>query len=135
MKNKELEQGDRLLFNGRKHPVRVTDVGEQKIEVEGPEGGLYYLKSVNTGFIISSSPDFSYTRSVENMRLTGSWESSGDCHWVHSLTGREVEVQSLETGFWQVSTDLDFDGPRYGFTSKEEAVSAAKDLIENTPEG
>lgn len=135
MKNSDIEPGDRLLFNDRKHPVRVKNITDEQIEIEGPEGGIYYLKPVETGFIISSSPSFSYNRSVENMRFAGEWKSSDENRWEHSLTDREIEVYQKENGFWQVRTDLDFEGPRYGFTSKAEAASKAKELMRDNPEG
>lgn len=139
MELEEVEEGDRVLFNGRKIPLEVEAVDENRIHVEGPQGGSYVIFTAEeTGDLLLRNKESGrrYASYVENLRKTGEWKRNGDT-WEHSISGARLELVEKETGFWTVKTDLDteLELPKYGFAEKEFAEEQIERIVKQNPEG
>lgn len=133
----ELEQGDRILFNDRKYPLEIEAVDENRVHVEGPQGGEYVIYPAEDDpdlLLVSRKGSRRYASRVENLRKTGKWERESENAWKHS-SGTRIELVKNDSGFWTLETELPADTPKYGFSSREFAVEEAENLMEDHPEG
>lgn len=136
----DLEEGDRVVFNDRKQPLTVTDVGEEKALVEGPQGGAYmlFLAEDDPDIVLVSKPgNRRYASYVTGLRVTGAWEQVGEDAWTHTGTGAKVWLETNPSGHWTVRVEgIDgVDVPRYGFTAKKFAREEAERIRRANPEG
>nr|EGQ39762.1 MAG: hypothetical protein J07AB56_04900 [Candidatus Nanosalinarum sp. J07AB56] len=134
MKPDELEEGDRVLFGDRKVPLEVDEAGEDRVLVNGPQGGEYVLYTEDDTVLVSSKGDRRYSSLADDLRTTGRWSREGD-KWTHTKTGEKVCLERTEAGFWRIETGFSIDQPMYGYRSKEDAETEAKNLLESHPEG
>ncbi len=138
----QLEEGDRVLFNDRKVPLKVVAVEENRVHVEGPHGGEYVIfaaEETDDLLVRNKKSGRRYATYCRDLREVGKWEREGD-RWKHSKTGAEIELVEDSSGFWTVkSSDFDLeeeiDLPMYGYSDKEFAEEDAEDLMEKHPEG
>ncbi|MFB6204009.1 MAG: hypothetical protein ABEJ75_00010 [Candidatus Nanohaloarchaea archaeon] len=135
----ELEEGDRVLFNDRSVPLTVEKVEDDRVVVEGPNGGEYEIYQAEDGSVlVSRKGNRRYASYCRDLRKTGKWVREDD-HWEHSKTGAELELEQLDTGFWTIKTDdfsrEELDLPRYGYARKEFAEEDAEKFVEKHPEG
>lgn len=137
-----LSEGDHVLFNDRKTPLTVTVVEEDRVFVDGPQGGEYVL------FVAPDDPELvlvakpgnrQYASKVEDLEVVGTWESVEDGVWQHSKTGATVQVVQNDAGYWTVDVDdmggASPDVPGYGFLDREQAAETAEKFIANHPRG
>ena len=132
----KLSEGDRILFNDRKTPLKVVDTGEDA-EIEGPQGGRYVLYEEESTVLVSREGSRRYASKVENLRKTGEWKRNGDC-WRHSKTDAKISIDQEETGNWIISVSGIIDSPdrpSYGFLRKEAAVDEVNSFVQERPEG
>ncbi|MDY6771100.1 MAG: hypothetical protein SV186_04045 [Candidatus Nanohaloarchaea archaeon] len=136
----ELEEGDRILFNDKKLPLTVTEIGEERMFVEGPHGGEYVIyRSPDDEDVLlyATRGNRRYSSRVEDLRTVGQWKRDGDT-WRHTVSDAEIRVVETETGFWMLELagiDPDRDLPLYGFAKKEAAVEEAAKIVADNPEG
>ncbi|MFB6213810.1 MAG: hypothetical protein ABEJ07_04595 [Candidatus Nanohaloarchaea archaeon] len=133
----ELEEGDQILFNDRKHPLEVEAVDENRIHVEGPQGGEYILFPAEDDpelVLVARKGSRRYASKVEDLRKTGEWKQVSEDRWEHT-SGTSIELVENESGFWTIETGLEADIPRYGFSSREFAEENAEGLVDDNPEG
>ncbi|MFB6147808.1 MAG: hypothetical protein ABEJ66_02895 [Candidatus Nanohaloarchaea archaeon] len=136
-KLEELEEGDRILFNDRKHPLTVEAVDENRVHIEGPQGGEYILYRAEDDpetVLVSRKGNRRYASKVEDLRETGEWERKSEDRWEHS-SGTSIELVRNDSGFWTLETELEVELPKYGYSSREFAVEEAEKLVEDNPEG
>ncbi len=141
---KQLEKGDKVLYNEKKTPLTVASVDTESDEVvvQGPQGGEYllFVPADNEELVLESrSGNREYANKVEDLRTVGEWVQTGEDRWEHSVSGATVELVQNDTGYWTVSvTGVDGDLPdipRYGFTEKRFARETAEAFIADNPEG
>lgn len=135
----ELEEGDRILFNDRAVPLTVEAVEEDRVVIEGPNGGEYEIYRAEDGsMLVSRKGNRRYSSYCQELRKTGRWERDGD-RWKHSKTGAELRLEKNSTGFWTIRTEgvsrEQLDLPRYGYSRKEFAEEDAEKFVEKHPEG
>lgn len=136
---KQLEEGDKILFEGRKIPLEITgEKGEHTYDVKGPQGGEYILfKAENQEkLLVAPKGRRSYASYIEDLRKVGRWIREEDI-WRHSKTGKKVSLEKNEIGRWTIETDLKtgFEPPKYGYSDKESALEDAEDIVKENPEG
>lgn len=128
----ELEEGDRILFNDRKTPLKVVAV-EEEVEVEGPKGGEYNLYEED-GDLLVYTRNRRYSSYVRDLRKTGKWTRNGDT-WKHT-SGSTAEIKKNSIGYWTIETSgPEIEVPMYGYSDKEEAVKDLEKAISKNPEG
>lgn len=133
----QLEQGDSILFNERKHPLEVVEVDENRVHIEGPQGGEYVLFRAEDDpgtVLVRRKGSRRYASRVEELRKTGEWKRKSRNTWEHS-SGTRVELVKNDSGFWTLDTELEVELPRYGYSSREHAVEEAERLVRDNPEG
>lgn len=133
----KLEQDDRILFNDRKIPLTVEAVDENRVHIEGPQGGEYILYPAEDDpdlLLVSRKGSRRYASKVGSLRKTGRWAQESKNSWEHT-SGTRIELVKNDSGFWTLETELEADTPKYGFSNREFAVEAAEKLIEDNPEG
>lgn len=133
----ELEQDDRILFNDRKYPLVVKAVDENRVHVEGPQGGEYIIYPAEDDpdlLLVSRKGSRRYASKVEELRKTGRWVRESENAWEHT-SGTRIELVRNESGFWTLETELPVDIPKYGFSAREFAMEEAEKLMEKHPEG
>lgn len=134
----KLEEGNRVLFNERKIPLKVENVDENRLHVSGPQGGEYIMFPAEEKpelILIANKGSREYASKVENLREVGVWEKINERKWRHSKSGEEIELMKNDAGFWTIETGLEADVPKYGFSSEEHAREEIKKLVEDNPEG
>lgn len=138
----EIKEGDSILFKGRKEPLTVKQKGEDRIYIEGPQGGDYVIFEAPDDpdiLLISNRGNREYSSLVENLRTVGRWERQNDRVWKHSKTGAEIEIKDNDIGFYQIEVEgIDrsrLDLPKYGFSEMENAVEEVESIIRKFPEG
>ncbi len=134
--NIDLEKGDKVLFNNRKTPLKVTETSE-KILVEGPKGGEYEIFEDNDTLLVAKPGNREYASYCKNLRKTGKWLREKD-GWKHSKTGAQITIDQKNNGFWTLTSkkfEDDLDIPKYGFTNKEAALEEINKCISKNPEG
>lgn len=133
-----LEKEDRILFNERKVPLEVDQVDENRVHVKGPQGGEYILFSAEQTddlLVRNKESQRRYATYVEDLRKVGKWEKKSENLWRHSKSGTETRLTKNDAGFWTLETPLEFEEPKYGFSSREFAEEKVKKIIEKNPEG
>lgn len=134
----KLEKGDKILFNSRKIPLTVNKVMEDRVEVEGPNGGKYQIYRENNTLLVSDTDSRKYSSYCKELRKVGKWEKQGQNHYKHSKSGTEIKLERSETGYWHIKTSLDtskYDMPKYGFNDKEVAEKQLEKIKKDYPEG
>lgn len=138
----QLEDGDRVLYNEKKSPLTVESVEDEEVTVQGPKGGEYLLFIADDDpelVLESQSGNKQYSSRVDDLRVVGQWEQTGDDQWRHTRTGAEVSLVETGAGYWTVEiTGFEGEGPdvpKYGFTAKTHAREAAETFMEDYPEG
>lgn len=133
-----LQKKDRILFNDRQMPLEVSEVGEDRIHIDGPQGGEYILfrAEEQESILVATKGRREYASYVEDLRKVGKWIQE-DTIWKHSKTDAEVRLSKNEIGRWTVKTSLeaDFAPPKYGYSDKESAYEEAEKLVNQNPEG
>lgn len=135
---KELKKGEKILFNSRKIPLTVKEIKEDKVIVEGPNGGKYQIYIENNSLLVSKSDSRKYSSYCQELRKVGRWKQKEDNHYVHSKSGAENKLEQSETGYWHIKTSLDissYDIPKYGFNDKEVAEKQLNKIKRDHPEG
>jgi hypothetical protein len=135
-----LEEGERVLFGDKKVPLEVSEVGEERVFVEGPHGGEYVLfRSPDDGTLLHATRgNRRYASLLEDLRTVGRWEQLDEDTWEHTVSDAVVRLMQNDAGFWTIETeglDVDLDLPAYGFTDREAAEDAVEKLIGDNPEG
>lgn len=135
----KLEDGDKILFDGRSQPLEVQKTEKDRIIVEGPKGGKYQLFEEEDAkhLLVSKPGNKDYASYAENVRKTGEWTEEDD-KYIHSDTEASVELYKNEIGFWNIEVEglkADFDEPKYGFSNREKAEEEASKIVEKNPEG
>ncbi|MDY6770294.1 MAG: hypothetical protein SVU88_04955 [Candidatus Nanohaloarchaea archaeon] len=136
----DIDEDDHVLFNDRKQPLAVVEAGDEKLLVEGPQGGEYviYPAPDDPGTLLVARPgNRQYASLVEDLRVVGHWEETGARTWRHTGTGATVQVVETDTGHWTLAVDgiAPPDLPGYGFMEESGAVEAAERFIRRHPEG
>lgn len=137
MKIKELEEGQKILFNDRKTPLTVSERADEGVWVEGPGGGEYLLYEEDGTALVSKNENKRYSSYVEDLRKVGEWNREEDS-WKHSKTGAEIDIVETDTGNYRVESDgidINIDQPAYGYLKKEPAVEDVEKFVEKHPEG
>lgn len=137
-----LEEGDRVLYSGKKTPLTVASVEDEEVTVEGPQGGEYllFVAPDDSNIVLESqSGNKEYARKVEDLRVVGEWLQTGDGRWEHTESGAVVELAETDAEYWTLDIQ-GFDGeepdiPLYGFMKKKFAVEEAQDFMDGNPEG
>lgn len=131
------EEGEKVLFNDRKTPLRVSSVSEDEMVVEGPSGGEYEIYFDGDTLLVSREGNRRYSSYCKKLRSVGEWVREEDT-WRHTVSGAEVKIKEKENGFWTISSEKfedEIDTPMYGFTSREGAVEEIEGFISKHPEG
>ncbi|MFB6208962.1 MAG: hypothetical protein ABEJ56_02370 [Candidatus Nanohaloarchaea archaeon] len=139
MKLEELEEGDRILFEGRKKPLEIKEEIEDGVIVEGPSGGDYEIYSENDAILYCRKGNRRYSSYCENLRKVGEWERNENS-WRHSDSGRELSLEKNEIEKWiiasgEIDVEKEMDVPKYGFSDREVAEKEVSKFIEKNPEG
>ena len=138
MKPEDLEEGDSILFKGRKRPLKVNEELEDGVIVKGPNGGEYEIYSENDSVLYCRKENRRYSSYFKNLRKVGEWERNGNM-WRHSDTGNELKIVKNSIGYWTVvSADLNLesiDEPKYGFNDREVAEKEVDKYLKSNPEG
>lgn len=132
----ELEEGNRILFNERKLPLKVIEAGKEAV-VEGPQGGRYVIYRENEELLVSREGNKRYSSYCRDLRSVGHWEKRENV-WRHSKTGAKIYLKELESGFWTIDTEglqNTLETPKYGYSDEESAQKDAEKMIKNNPEG
>lgn len=137
-----LGRGDRVLYNQKKTPLTVAERRGDEVLVEGPQGGEYLLFPApdDPDIVLESrSGNREYASKVEELRVVGEWQETGEDEWQHSESGARIRLEKTDAGYWTLSV-TGFDGeepdtPLYGFLKKEHAVSDAEAFMADNPEG
>lgn len=133
-----LEEGDRVLFDGRKRPLTVEEDRGGEYLIQGPQGGEYILHRDGETLLLSKPGNRRYASRVEGLHTTGEWEEVGEDRFRHTVTGAELELVESASGFLTIRAEGiegDLDIPGYGFTDREHAEEELNDIIEDHPEG
>lgn len=134
----EIEEEDKILFNDRKQPLKVSKVEEDRILVEGPSGGEYEIYEDEGTLLWSKEGNRRYSSYCNNLRTVGSWERKED-RWKHS-SGTKIILEKNDIGYWKiVSEGIDIeeelDLPKYGYSDKEKAEKDIEKVVRKYPEG
>lgn len=139
---RKLEKDDRILFESRAQPLKVAEIGEDYITIEGPSGGEYilFVAEEQDRVLISKEGARDYASYVDNLRKVGKWEKTKENKWTHSKSGAELKLEKTETGYWTIETDdfkleEEIDLPLYGYSGREFAEEDVKKFIKKHPEG
>jgi hypothetical protein len=137
-----LEKSDRILFESRAQPLKVEEVGEDQIMIEGPSGGEYilFVAEEKDRVLISKDGSRDYASYVDNLRKVGEWEKIDENRWKHSKSDSELKIERTETDYWTIKTDdfkleEEIDLPLYGYSDHEFAEEDVKKFINKHPEG
>lgn len=136
---KELEQGDKILFNDRKIPLEVAEVEEDRVIVEGPGSGEYEIYEDEGTLLWSKKGNRRYSSYCNDLRKVGEWRRQDDT-WIHSKTGNRIWLEKTEIGYWTIRSDeldlqKEIDLPKYGYSDKETVEKEVEKFIEKHPEG
>ncbi len=136
----DIDEGDRVLFNDRKQPLVVRDAGEEKLLVDGPQGGEYVIFPAPDDpdvLLVAKPGNRQYASKVEDLRVVGHWTEPEDGQWRHTGTGATVDVVQNDAGNWTLAVDgvAPPDLPGYGFLERDGAVEAAEQFMRRHPEG
>lgn len=137
MKIENLKEDQKILFNDRKTPLTVSEVTEDGVWVEGPNGGEYLLYEDDGTPLVSKNERKRYSSYVENLRKVGKWKRDGS-GWKHSKTGAKITVEETETGNFEIvseNIEPDIDQPTYGYLNEEAALEDAEKFVAKHPEG
>ena len=137
VKPDELEEGEKVLFNDRKTPLKVSEKKDETLLVEGPNSGEYEIYSEDETLLVCRKGNRRYSSYCENLRKVGEWQRNGD-KWEHTKTGAVIEMVRNDNGFWTLNSDKfgdELDLPKYGYSSKEFAEEDAEKFVGNNPEG
>lgn len=134
-----LEQGDKILYEGKSKPLKVKEVKEDKVIIAGPLGGKYQLFEEEDAkhLLVSKPGNKDYASYAKNVRKIGEWIKKEE-KYIHTDTEACVKLYKNKVGFWNVKVeniDADFDEPKYGFSNKEKAEEEASKIVEKNPEG
>ena len=134
-----LEQGDKILYEGKSKPLKVKEVKEDKVIIAGPLGGKYQLFEEEDAkhLLVSKPGNKDYASYAKNVRKIGEWIKKEE-KYIHTDTEASVKLYKNKVGFWNVKVeniDADFDEPKYGFSNKEKAEEEASKIVEKNPEG
>ncbi|MFB6180930.1 MAG: hypothetical protein ABEJ93_03560 [Candidatus Nanohalobium sp.] len=132
----DLSEGMKLLFNDRKAPLTVKQVGEEAL-VEGPGGGEYIIYKDGEALLVARKGNKRYSSYCEDLREVGEWQRQNHT-WTHTDTGAKVTVEKKDNGFYTIKSEgleEDIGTPKYGFTNREKAVEEAEKFIEKHREG
>ncbi len=133
----DLEPGDRILFNDRKQPLKVEELMEDRVLVEGTQGGEYQIYSSEGKLLFSKRDSRRYASYCKNLRKVGRWIEEEN-HYYHTETGAELKLEKNEIGYWEIEINglkTDIDQPKYGYSEKEEAVKDIEKVVRKNPEG
>lgn len=135
-----LEEGDKVLFDGRAKPLTVEEVKEEAVIIKGPNGGMYQLFDEEDAkhFLISKPGDREYASYAKGLRKIGEWKQMDEDEFVHSNTEASVKLVKSKAGFWTVEVEglkHDLDLPKYGYSSKDAAREELEKLVDRNPEG
>lgn len=134
----ELEEGEKILFNDRKQPLEVSKVEENRVLVEGPDGGEYEIYEDDGTLLWSKEGNRRYSSYCNDLRAVGTWERDNDL-WEHS-SGTSIELEKNEIGYWTIKSDgidieEELDIPKYGYSDKEKAEKDLEKVVRKNPEG
>ena len=137
-----LENGDRILFEGRAKPLEVMQVQEEQIKIRGPSGGKYilFVADKKDRVLISKEDKKDYASYIDNLRKVGKWKQNTENSWKHSKSGAEIKLEKKETGYWTIKTEdfdlqKEIDLPLYGYSEREFAEEEAEKFMKKHPEG
>ncbi len=133
-----LEEGDFILFNERKQPLKVKESKNNFLVVEGPKGGLYEIFERGEELEVSKKGNRRFSNQVKDLRKTGRWKKTSDDVWRHTGTDSEIRVFKRDTGFWDIEFrgfEPDKDLPDYGFTSRKYALEEVEKILKKNSEG
>jgi hypothetical protein len=136
----ELEEGEKLLFKGRKTPLKVSKLEEDRALIEGPQGGEYqiFCAEESEKLLISKPGKRRYASYVENLRKVGKWDEKEENSWEHTSTGARIWLEQKDTGFWTIRSEnfeKNLELPKYGFSDLESAEEELQKLFRENPEG
>ena len=136
----DLEENDKILFEGRKQPLTVEKISEDGAIIRGPNGGEYKIYSEEDAkhFLIAKPGNEKYFSYCKNLRRIGEWEKLDQKTWQHTDTDAKITIIKNQAGFWTLEVenfDENLDLPKYGFSDLENAEKEAEKLVENNPEG
>jgi hypothetical protein len=136
----ELEEGEKLLFKGRKTPLKVSKLEEDRALIEGPQGGEYqiFCAEESEKLLISKPGKRRYASYVENLRKVGKWDEKEENSWEHTSTGARIWLEQKDTGFWTIRSenfDKNLELPKYGFSDLESVEEELQKLVRENPEG
>lgn len=136
----DIETGDRVLFNEKKQPLDVVEAGEEKLLLEGPNGGEYVIFPAPDDpeqLLVAAPGNRQYASAVQDLRTVGRWENDGEDAWRHTGSGAAVAVVQNDAGNWTLAVDgiAPPDLPGYGFLERADAVAAAEEFMRAHPEG
>lgn len=139
MELKELEEGDQVLFNDRKTPLKVEEVGKNEAFVKGPNGGKYRIRyeKEEDVLLVSAPGNERYSSYCKDLRKVGNWQKEGKL-WQHSKSEAKIWLEKTETGYWQIEAEnieLDFERPLYGYNDREVAEEDVEKFVRKNPEG
>lgn len=137
VKPEELEEGEKVLFNDRKTPLKVSEKKDDKLLIIGPNGGEYEIYTEEGTLLVCRKGNRRYSSYCKNLRKVGEWQRNGD-KWTHTKTDAEIEMVRNDNGFWTLRSDKfgdQLDLPKYGYSSKEFAEEDAEKFVRNNPEG
>jgi hypothetical protein len=136
----ELEEGERILFKGRKTPLKVSEIEEDRALIQGPQGGEYQIFPAEESkkLLISKPGKRKYASYVKNLRKVGKWEEEDENSWEHTSTGARLWLEKKDTGFWTIRSEnfeKSLELPKYGFSDLESAEEELEKLVRDNPEG
>lgn len=137
MEYNDLEEGQRILFNDRKTPLTVEEVGDDRVLVAGPSGGEYEIYTEEDTLLLCKKGNRRYSSYCKDLRDVGEWVREGD-RWVHSKSGAILKLVKKENGFWTINSkkfEDELDLPMYGYSSREFAEEDAEKFVGHHPEG
>lgn len=137
MSFEEFEEGERILFNDRKTPLNIFDIGDERMLVEGPSGGEYEIYFDGDTRLVAKPGNRKYSSYCKDLRKVGEWVREEE-KWIHSKTEASIEVVEKDNGFWTIKSEKfedELDLPMYGYSSKEFALEDVQKFIEKRPEG
>lgn len=135
MELEEIGEGDLILFNDRKIPLKVETAEEERAFIKGPQGGEYVIFRRDGETLVSSRGSRRYATRVKDLREIGEWRQVGEGEWRHTKSGKEIELSKNDAGFWTIETELEANLPKYGFSEREFAEEEVEKLMEANPEG
>lgn len=139
---RSLQENDKILFDSRSQPLKVVEIEEDQVKIEGPSGGKYilFIAEEKDRVLISKEDKRDYASYIENLRKVGEWQKIGGNTWQHSKSGAELKLEETETGYWTIQTEdfnleEEINLPMYGYSDREFAEEDVKKIIKNHPEG